>query len=92
VTFTKGAFQLPSLQFETAVTKRTEKEGDALFARWSFGEALGAGTLILKDTPYYSYYAFDLHRGKLGSEEELNEFLTSPIALAASLSTLKTME
>ena len=80
VTFTKGAFQLPSLQFETAVTKRTEKEGDVLFVRWSFGEALGAGMLILKDTPYYSYYAFDLHRDKLGSEEQLSEFLKSLIA------------
>jgi hypothetical protein len=35
-TFTKSAFRLPSLQLTRAVTRRSEKEGDVLYAEWSF--------------------------------------------------------
>jgi hypothetical protein len=78
--FTKGAFRLPSLRLESAITKRTDEEGDLIFVKWSFSEAIGAGSVVLKDSPYYFLYSFHVTRSRLSSENELDAFLRSLVA------------
>src|SRR5580693_8033621 len=55
--WTTFIFNLPSLTRSRAITYRNSV-GDNLLTEWDFQESLGAGKVILRDTPYYSTFTF----------------------------------
>lgn len=80
--FTKGVFNVPSLQLRRAVTQRVPtgaQRGDVLIAEWSFEEPFGSGWIVLTDTPYYSTYAFRTRGCRIRTQADLTAFLRSAL-------------
>jgi hypothetical protein len=78
--YTKSIFNLPSLHFQRAATERVlsgPQRGDVLIAEWGVQESFGKGTVVLTDTPYYSYYELRLSECKIESRADLAAFINA---------------
>lgn len=74
VTFTKSIFNVPSLHFQRAVTRRDA--GDIVVAQWNIDEPYAKGSIILVDTPVVSLYELHLAGVSLNSRDDLATFLS----------------
>jgi hypothetical protein len=73
---TKAVFNVPSVKLEKAATRQGET-GDVLVAKWSVREPYGTGSVVLRDTPFLSVYAFRFVKLGLTSEKDLTAFLSA---------------
>lgn len=74
-TFTGAVFNLPGSSLQNAVVYRSG-EGDCMLAQWSFNEEPGRGSVILRDTPFWSYYYFHLPSGAARTADDVDRFAT----------------
>jgi len=80
--FTRNIFNVPSLQFQRAVTEHLltgAQRGDVLIVEWSFHETFGNGLIVLTDTPYYSTYDLRLRGCQIRSTAELTAFFNAAL-------------
>jgi hypothetical protein len=77
--FTKIVFHVPSLERRRAITYRNA-EGDNLLAEWSIHESFFTGSIVLRDTPYYSTYVMQLGSDYWLTRNGLADLLTALIA------------
>ncbi len=73
-TFTKRVFNVPSLEFQRARTDH-DSSGDCLIAEWKFRESYAKGSILLRDTPYYSAYSIVLDSDSWRTQQGVVELL-----------------